>query len=208
MSSGVNPVPTFDDLKEQLSSELKIVNERQRDRLVREIMQLAKRKLAKEKREQWSEDQVPQIRASMAKFKRILTPIINAIKELEKANKIAGAKYRSILKGYQVLEARNLLVMAARDLLYEKDHIYPASIATKLRNSKDRKTRFPLQWTDGSNYLHQFIQELDTRLSTFVGPDGKKLKVGRDQLIRKVCADIFQQNLAKTTIERIRNRKI
>jgi hypothetical protein len=206
MSSGTETVPTFDDLKRQIAPELEIVHKRQRNRLVREIVRLAKRKLAADTHSQFSEDQVGDIRGSIANHKKMLTCILNAIKEIDAAKKIGEVEDRTILKHYQVLEARFLLQEAAKDIAWVKDHMFPGMIPPKLRNSKDRKTRFPLQ-SEKVNRSHWFIRELNTRLNDFVDPHGQTLKFGRDRLITKVLGVAFDEHLSEKTIERVRNRK-
>lgn len=206
MASITETVPTFEELKRQLSTELKFVSERQRNRLVREVIKIAKRRISMEKFDRMSERRVPEVRASIDNYKRTLTHIIKAINEIEAAKKINEVEDRVLMKYLQILEARDLLVWAAKDLLWMKDHLLPGHIPPRLRNWKDRKTRSPLQWWTKLNYAHWFIRELDTKLNTFKGSQGEKFETGRDRLIQKVLSVVFNENLAKKTIERIRNR--
>ena len=209
----MSPLPTFEDLKGSLSTELEIVKEDQRDELVRKIRWLIRRKEEFERRREDYRVSVAETRMSIKSHKKVFTQLVNAIKSIKEAEKIAEPEDPTMLKNLGVLRAKKVILAAAADIQWMKDELFPATIHPDLR--KGREVGHDLELfsckysaTPGlgkAKVDHWLMGKLDKSLDGFVTPDGKTIKVGRDKLIQKVFLVAFKYKYEIKTINFVRH---
>jgi hypothetical protein len=211
----VSPLPTFEDLKRALSSELTIIKEDQRDDLVRKISDLVARKVELEKLQQHYEKMAPDFRGSIRMHKKVLTQLANAIDAIETAKKIAEPEDSEMLKNFDVIRAQELLLEAAKDIAWVAFEFFPGWIYPDLRKGQEQSTKFKppthavaqLPGLGVAAVNHWLIIQLDECLDDFVTPKGEKIKAGRDNLIAKVFKTAFGWTYEIKAINSVRQRK-
>jgi hypothetical protein len=117
-----------------------------------------------------------------------------------------------MLAGFDVTEARKLLVAAAEDLAWWKDEVLPSWIHPKLRRRKERLST--LASDQGSQYPlefgvakidYWFIGQLDLLFDIFPTETFERFKKHRD----KIIARIFEVAFAKFSgVEQIKTARL
>lgn len=204
-------LPSFDKFESELTPDLKLIHDR-RSFLFR-AFELVKQTRKMEEEGEHLERQVPQIRASIAKHRKIVTQIRKAIKAIELAQGVATEEDPDLLKNLDVIAARELLVQAKADLSWIMDEMLPGLIHPELRKKGKKPTRSFLPSYSSKEFPgfgvaklnHWLIEELDKCLGTALTTKGKIRRVGRDRIIKKV----FEVAFSKThPMEQIKTARI
>jgi hypothetical protein len=209
----IKGLPPFDEFENRLLPELRQIHEVLKPSFLFRAYELAKKKLELEAWRERLKADVPKIRVSIGRHKRIAKKIGKAIEAVGAAERIAALEDRELLKNLDVIEARRILMMADADLHWVIKEMFPGSIHPKLRNENEKPTNFNLpQHSDSSmpgfgfaKIDYWFIGELDQCLDRTLNKKGAAGRIGRDRIIQKV----FEVALSRyEMIEQIKNARI
>ena len=212
-STGKGELPSFDKFESELTPDLKLIHDPLRRSFLFRAFELATQARKMEEEGEHLERQAPQIRASIAEHKKIVTQIRKAIKAIELAEGVAREEDPDLLKNLDVIAAQELLVEAEADLSWITDEMLPGSIHPELRKKGKKPTRFSLPSYSSKAFPgfgvvkidYWLIEELDKCLDSARTTKGNIGTVGRDRIIKKV----FEVAFSKThPMEQIKTARI
>ena len=181
---------SFDDYERQLTPELRQIHELVRPSFLFRSYELAKKKIDIDKQSKAFKAQVPGIRASIARHKKISTQIDRALEAMAKDED------PELLTNLDVIYAGKLLAGAAADLKWIREELLLGFIHPDLRKGraqKDRKAfRLPQHGKDvfpgfrPTASVYWLIGALDELLDIMLNRKGTQERLGRDRIIKRV----------------------
>jgi hypothetical protein len=213
LAPAIKALPSFEVFQSKLLPELRQIHEALRPSFLFRAYELAKKKLELEAWRERQKANVPEIRVSIGRHKKISTKIRKAIEAVDAAERIATVEDPELLKNLDVIESRRMLSLAEADLQWVIKQMLPGSIHPKLRNANERPTSFKLpQYSDSSmpgfgfaQIDYWFIGELDKCLDSALNRKGAAGRIGRDRIITRVFEIAFSEF---NTTEKLKNARL
>ena len=149
------------------------------------------------------ERQAPQIRASIAEHKKIVTQIRKAIKAIELAEGVAREEDPDLLKNWMSLQHKNCWLRQKRICRGLRTKCFQVLFIRSLRKKGKRPTRFSLPSYSSKAFPgfgvvkidYWRIEELDKCLDSARTTKGEVGRVGRDRIIKKVSRSPFRKHI-------------
>lgn len=209
----VKKLPQFTEFARRLEPDVKVVRKNQQKSLLRKLYALAKLRVQLQNDRDYEKARVPEIRAQIAHYGKALTLLLRAIRYIDEFNDKARERDPLLARSPDVKHARMLLFETAKDLAWEKEQMLPGIIDRRLRRGRERHTSFAMPGialpdVPGlgiAEVRYWFIDEANQCLDKCVTPEGKRISIGRDKLIKNLlqkCLDDW------TSIESVKTARL
>jgi hypothetical protein len=207
------PLLSFDEFAKALEPELQGLHELTRPTFALRAYELVREKVQLERLRERFEKQPSELRGSIRAHGKILTQIRKSIRAIDAAQNEAKVEDPEMLKNFDVMEARRLLMMAEADLVWVKDQFLPSVIHPELRKGQEKVTKLAMPMHSAlpvgfgtAKVDYWFIGKIDQLLETIcITAKLEAVKIGRDKIIHKIYQTAFSET---REIDRIKNARL